>query len=114
MVQFAKLSRKKSYLKTFSPAVGHPVSTLGKILDDFFKKSQVRNSHYLFLMNEFLSICFVQIDQMNKIVEVLGIPPTDLLEKAPKTSKYFDRLPDGTYQVRLYKDSKRVSMEGKA
>ena len=45
---------------------------------------------------------------MNKIVEVLGVPPTALLEKAPKTSKYFDRLPDGTYQVRIYKDSKRV------
>ena len=32
----------------FSPAVGHPGSTLRKILEDFFKKSQVRNSHYLF------------------------------------------------------------------
>ena len=31
----------------FSPAVGHPGSTLRKILEDFFKKSQVRNSHYL-------------------------------------------------------------------
>ena len=34
----------------FSPAVGHPGSTLRKILEDFFKKSQVRNSHYLFLL----------------------------------------------------------------
>ena len=32
----------------FSPAVGHPGSTLRKILEDVFKKSQVRNSHYLF------------------------------------------------------------------
>ena len=32
----------------FSPAAGHPGSTLRKILEDFFKKSQVRNSHYLF------------------------------------------------------------------
>ena len=33
----------------FSPAVvGHPGSTLRKILEDFSKKSQVRNSHYLF------------------------------------------------------------------
>ena len=31
----------------FSPAVGHPGLTLRKILEDFFKKSQVRNSHYL-------------------------------------------------------------------
>ena len=32
----------------FSPAVGHPGLTLRKIMEDFFKKSQVRNSHYLF------------------------------------------------------------------
>jgi len=48
-----------------------------------------------------------EIDQMNKIVEVLGVPPVGLLEKAPKTRKYFERLPDGTYQIRRYKDSKR-------
>ena len=46
---------------------------------------------------------------MNKIVEVLGIPPNKLLDKAPKTKKYFERLPDGNYQVRRYKDSKKVS-----
>ena len=53
MVQFAKLSQKKSYLEDFlifSPAVGHPGSTLRKIQEDFFKKSQVRNSHYLFVL----------------------------------------------------------------
>ena len=33
----------------FSPAVGRPGSTLRKILENFFKKSQVRNSHYLFI-----------------------------------------------------------------
>ena len=46
-----KVITKKSYLEDlliFSPAVGHPGSTLRKILEDFFKKSQVRNSHYLF------------------------------------------------------------------
>ena len=32
----------------FSQAVGHLGLTLRKILEDFFKKSQVRNSHYLF------------------------------------------------------------------
>ena len=56
MVQFAKLSRKKVIFEDFlifSPAVGHPGST--KILEDFFKKSQVRNSHYLF----FFEICLV-------------------------------------------------------
>ena len=33
-----------------------------------------------------------EIDQMNKIVEVLGIPPKHLLDQAPKTKKYFHRL----------------------
>lgn len=48
-----------------------------------------------------------EIDQMNKIVEVLGVPPAYLLERAPKTRKYFEKQPDGTYCVRKYKDSKR-------
>ncbi|XP_065678729.1 dual specificity tyrosine-phosphorylation-regulated kinase 1A [Hydra vulgaris] len=52
-----------------------------------------------------------EIDQMNKIVEVLGIPPTKLLDKASKTKKYFERLPDGSYQVRRYKDSKKEYIE---
>ena len=37
------------YFFIFCPAVGHHGSTLRKFLEDFFKKSQVRNSHYLFL-----------------------------------------------------------------
>jgi len=48
-----------------------------------------------------------EIDQMNKIVEVLGVPPTHLLEKAPKARKYFDKSHDGVYTVKRYKDSKR-------
>ena len=50
---------KKSYLEDFlinSPAVGHPGSTLRKILEDFFKKSQVRNSHYLFFQTGLLPL----------------------------------------------------------
>jgi len=47
---------------------------------------------------------------MNKIVEVLGIPPRALLDKAHKTRKYFERLPDGTYQIRRYKDNRRVKI----
>lgn len=47
---------------------------------------------------------------MNKIVEVLGIPPTHLLEKAPKMRKYFERRSDGTYHVRRYKENKRVRL----
>ena len=47
---------------------------------------------------------------MNKIVEVLGIPPRALLDRAQKTRKYFERTADGTYQVRKYKDNRRVSL----
>ena len=41
-----------------------------------------------------------KFDQMVKIVEVLGLPPAGLLDKAPKTRKFFDRLPDGTYVLK--------------
>lgn len=43
-----------------------------------------------------------------KIVEVLGMPPTSLLDRASKTKKYFDKLPDGTYVPKKSKDSKKV------
>ncbi|CAG0913497.1 unnamed protein product [Notodromas monacha] len=46
-----------------------------------------------------------EVDQMNKIVEVLGMPPKHLLDQAQKTRKYFVRLPDGTYVL------KRVSQK---
>jgi len=45
-----------------------------------------------------------------KIVEVLGIPPDALLDKAPKTRKFFDQLPDKSYVCKKPKDSKRVSI----
>lgn len=38
-----------------------------------------------------------EVDQMNKIVEVLGMPPKYLLDQAPKAKKYFLKLPDGSY-----------------
>ena len=37
---------------------------------------------------------------MNKIVEVLGIPPRCMLDVAPKTRKFFDKLADGSYALR--------------
>lgn len=46
---------------------------------------------------------------MNKIVEVLGIPPKSLLDKAHKTRKYFERCADGSYQIKRYKD-RRVNL----
>lgn len=34
---------------------------------------------------------------MQKIVEVLGIPPRHILNSAPKAVAYFDRHSDGSY-----------------
>ena len=48
-----------------------------------------------------------EVDQMNKIVEVLGMPPKAMLDQAHKTKKYFDKLPDGTYVLRKPKDGKK-------
>ena len=44
---------------------------------------------------------------MQKIVEVLGIPPRHILDNGPKTRGYFDRLPDGSYVPR------KTSKDGK-
>lgn len=49
-----------------------------------------------------------QVDQMNKIVEVLGIPPAHILDQAPKARKFFEKLPDGTWNLKKTKDGKRV------
>lgn len=39
-----------------------------------------------------------EFDQMNKIVEVLGMPPKHLLDQANKARKFFDKLPgDGRF-----------------
>lgn len=32
-----------------------------------------------------------EVDQMMKIVEVLGMPPKEMLDIGPKTHKYFDK-----------------------
>ncbi|KAG7471317.1 hypothetical protein MATL_G00123310 [Megalops atlanticus] len=48
-----------------------------------------------------------EVDQMNKIVEVLGIPPSHIMELAPKARKFFERLSDGTWGVKKTKDGKR-------
>ncbi|XP_035241331.1 dual specificity tyrosine-phosphorylation-regulated kinase 1A-like isoform X1 [Anguilla anguilla] len=48
-----------------------------------------------------------EVDQMNKIVEVLGIPPNHIMDLAPKARKFFERLSDGTWGVKKTKDGKR-------
>lgn len=60
-------------------------------------------------MRVFICMCmFLQVDQMNKIVEVLGVPPSHMLDAAPKARKYFDKLSDGLWTVKKNKDIKKV------
>ncbi|XP_018570401.1 serine/threonine-protein kinase minibrain isoform X1 [Anoplophora glabripennis] len=54
-----------------------------------------------------------EIDQMNKIVEVLGMPPKHLLEQANKTRKFFEKLPgDRRYILKKPKDGKKYKLPG--
>ena len=54
-----------------------------------------------------LMIFSLQVDQMNKIVEVLGLPPKHILDMATKARRYFDKLPDSTYVLKKPKDGKK-------
>lgn len=47
---------------------------------------------------------------MNKIVEVLGVPPSHILEQAPKARKFFEKMSDSTWCVKKTKDGKRVRL----
>ena len=50
-----------------------------------------------------------ELDQVNKIVEVLGMPPKVMLDSALKCRKFFDRLPNGQYIIKKpAKDAKKV------
>nr|CAH7756421.1 unnamed protein product [Callosobruchus chinensis] len=56
-----------------------------------------------------------EIDQMNKIVEVLGMPPRHLLDQANKTRKFFEKMPgerssDYRYVLRKAKDGKKYKL----
>ncbi|KAF1588753.1 Dual specificity tyrosine-phosphorylation-regulated kinase 1B, partial [Eudyptes moseleyi] len=48
-----------------------------------------------------------EADQMNRIVEVLGLPPPHMLEQAPKARKYFEKLPEGGWALKRNKESKK-------
>ncbi|ESN99571.1 hypothetical protein HELRODRAFT_113667 [Helobdella robusta] len=45
-----------------------------------------------------------EYDQMMKIVEVLGIPPKEMLDMAPKTSKFFEKTITGDYVPKISSD----------
>lgn len=55
-----------------------------------------------------LTTTCLQVDQMSRIVEVLGIPPAPMLEQAPKARKYFERLPGGGWTLRRTKELRKV------
>lgn len=74
-------------------------------MNEFMSRSRMYyNRNYRF----FLFLFLIQVDQMNKIVEVLGIPPAHILDQAPKARKFFEKLPDGTWNLKKTKDGKRV------
>ncbi|CAL8111063.1 unnamed protein product [Orchesella dallaii] len=48
-----------------------------------------------------------ETDQMNKIVEVLGVPPKHILDIGQKTRKFFDKMPDGSYILKKPKTNRK-------
>lgn len=53
-----------------------------------------------------------EMDQMNKIIEVLGQPPKHLLDQAHKTRKFFDKLPDGSYVLKKTNNQRKYKQAG--
>lgn len=53
-----------------------------------------------------------EIDQMTKIIEVLGMPPGYLLHGASKTSKYFERNLDSSYVLKKATDTRKERPPG--
>ncbi|XP_050441804.1 serine/threonine-protein kinase minibrain isoform X1 [Adelges cooleyi] len=54
-----------------------------------------------------------EVDQMNKIIEVLGMPPKHILDQAQKAHKYFDKIPGSdTYTLKKPKDAKKYRNPG--
>jgi dual specificity tyrosine-phosphorylation-regulated kinase 1 len=53
-----------------------------------------------------------EIDQMNKIVEVLGMPPRHILDQAHKTRKFFDKTADGAYILKKTNNLRKYKLPG--
>ena len=41
-------------------------------------------------------------------MEVLGIPPTHIIERAARKDKYFERLVDGTWTLKRHREGRKV------
>ncbi len=74
----------------------------------YLLKFQLQQSPYGSCTGTDVVLYLSQVDQMNKIVEVLGVPPNHMLDQAPKARKYFDKLSDGLWTVKKNKDIKKV------
>ncbi|XP_055550233.1 serine/threonine-protein kinase minibrain isoform X2 [Wyeomyia smithii] len=53
-----------------------------------------------------------EADQINKIVEVLGMPPKHILDQAHKTRKFFEKHPDGSYVLRKTQNQRKYKAPG--
>ncbi|KAI9590669.1 probable serine/threonine-protein kinase dyrk1 [Glossina fuscipes] len=54
-----------------------------------------------------------EIDQMTKIVEVLGMPPKYLLDQGEKTHQFFDKIVlDGSYILKKSENSRKYELPG--
>jgi len=49
-----------------------------------------------------------EFDQVCKIVEVLGIPPAHILERATRTERFFEKGPGGNWILKRSHDSRKV------
>lgn len=45
---------------------------------------------------------------MNKIIEVISMPPKPILDQGHKSRKFFEKLVNGTYVMKKLKDGKKV------
>lgn len=50
-----------------------------------------------------------QVDQVYKIIEVLGMPPDHIIHKASRAEKFFERSSVGTWILKRPRDSRKVT-----
>ncbi|KFM73124.1 Serine/threonine-protein kinase minibrain, partial [Stegodyphus mimosarum] len=53
-----------------------------------------------------------EVDQMNKIIEVIAMPPKPILDQGHKSRKFFEKLVNGTYVMKKLKDGKKYRPPG--
>lgn len=61
----------------------------------------------LYLFSMMYLFMYQQVDQMNKVIEVLGHPPKHLLDNGQKSRKFFDKLADGSYVLKKTKSNRK-------